>query len=65
MSRHTGLSFPMIDINLCLEILELKDKHKDFDVGLTNDEIEKRMDEHMDSIFSLFLDKEKVLFLKV
>lgn len=50
----------MIDINLCMEILELKDKFADFDVGLTNDEIEKRMEAHMDDIFNLFLDKEKV-----
>ncbi len=50
----------MIDINLCMEILELKDKFADFDVGLTNDEIEKRMETHMDDIFNLFLDKEKV-----
>jgi hypothetical protein len=55
-----GLAFPMIDINLCMEILELKDKFADFDVGLTNDEIEKRMEAHMDDIFNLFLDKEKV-----
>jgi hypothetical protein len=57
---HTGLAFPMIDVNLCMEILELKDKFSDFDVGLTKEEIERRMEAHMDDIFNLFLDKEKV-----
>lgn len=57
---QSGLAFPMIDINLCMEILELKDKFLDFDVGLSNEQIEKRMEEHMDNIFNLFHDKEKV-----
>jgi N-acylglucosamine 2-epimerase len=56
-----GLAFPMIDINLCMEILELKDKFVDFDVGLTNEEIEQRMEAHMDDIFNVFHDKEKNL----
>jgi hypothetical protein len=59
---RAGLAFPMIDINLCMEILELKDKFVDFDVGLTNEEIEQRMEAHMDDIFNVFHDKEKVQF---
>jgi hypothetical protein len=59
---HAGLAFPMIDINLCMEILELKDKFVGFDVGLTNEEIEQRMEAHMDDIFNVFHDKEKVHF---
>jgi N-acylglucosamine 2-epimerase len=51
-----GLAFPMIDINLCSEILELKDNHSDFDVGLSADQIQARMDAHLRSIFPTFLD---------
>eukprot|EP00005_Dracoamoeba_jomungandri_P000896 CAMPEP_0174251978 /NCGR_PEP_ID=MMETSP0439-20130205/1639_1 /TAXON_ID=0 /ORGANISM="Stereomyxa ramosa, Strain Chinc5" /LENGTH=431 /DNA_ID=CAMNT_0015332441 /DNA_START=156 /DNA_END=1451 /DNA_ORIENTATION=+ len=54
-----ALSVPIIDINLCIELLDLRDLR---DYGLTTEEVEQRVDRNLELIFSTFLDKKKNIF---